>query len=82
MKYALTVSLILAVSGIALANAGGITNANKAAQRVADASNACLINCASENESCKRVCPTAYNVPCLSACDNQAQFCRQACQNK
>ena len=79
MKFAAIVVLILVISGVAPAGAGDDANANKAARRVADASNACLINCASENESCKRVCSTTYNVSCISACDNQAQFCKQAC---
>ena len=47
---------------------------------VAESANACLVNCASQNDSCKRVCPTTYSGPCISACDNQAQFCRQSCQ--
>jgi hypothetical protein len=50
--------------------------------RVAGALNVCLINCASDNVSCKRLCPATYNGPCISACDNQAQFCRQNCQQK
>jgi hypothetical protein len=79
VKYALMATLILVLSGVAPANAGGAVNGDKAARRIADASNACLINCASESESCKRLCPTTYNVPCVSACDNQAQFCKQAC---
>ena len=54
----------------------------KAGPKVADAANACLINCASQNNSCKRMCPTTYSGPCMSACDNQAQFCRQSCQPK
>ena len=52
----------------------------RAAWRVAQSANACLINCANENEACKRLCSATYNVPCVSACDNQAQFCRQNCQ--
>jgi hypothetical protein len=55
---------------------------NKARWRVAESANVCLVNCASENDSCKRMCPPTYSVPCMSACDNQAQFCRQACQQK
>ena len=50
--------------------------------RVADSGSACLANCSYQNESCKRVCPTTFNVPCLSACDSQAQTCRQGCQMK
>ncbi len=54
----------------------------KVVWRVAQAANACLINCASESDSCKRVCPATYSGPCISACDNQAQFCRQNCQRR
>jgi hypothetical protein len=54
----------------------------KVAWRVAQAGNACLVNCASENDSCKRLCSATYNVPCFSACDNQAQFCRQNCERR
>jgi cbb3-type cytochrome oxidase subunit 3 len=54
----------------------------KARWRVAQSANACLINCASQNDSCKRMCPSSYSGPCLSACDNQAQFCQQNCQRR
>jgi hypothetical protein len=54
----------------------------KASWKVADAASACLMNCASQNDSCKRMCPTTYSGPCNAACDNQAQFCRQSCQQK
>jgi len=50
--------------------------------QMAQSANACLINCASQNDSCKRMCPSSYSGPCLSACDNQAQFCQQNCQRK
>jgi hypothetical protein len=50
--------------------------------RVADSSDACFANCANQNASCKRVCPTTFNTPCLSACDSQLQICRQGCQLK
>jgi hypothetical protein len=48
--------------------------------RIADSSDACFANCSNQNASCKRVCPTTFNTPCLSACDSQAQTCRQSCQ--
>ncbi|MGJ4892989.1 hypothetical protein ACQR0Z_27935 [Bradyrhizobium sp. HKCCYLS3077] len=54
----------------------------KSPWRLAESGNACLINCASQTDACKRVCPTSYSGPCLSACDNQAQFCQQSCQRK
>jgi hypothetical protein len=79
MKSVVIVTLILALSGVTPAKAAA---ENKVVRRVADASDICLANCASENRSCKSVCPTTYSVPCVSACDNQAQFCRQTCQRK
>ena len=50
--------------------------------RVSESANICLVNCSSQNDSCRRVCPTTYAGPCLSACDNQAQVCQQSCQRK
>lgn len=46
------------------------------------ASDACFANCADQNASCKRVCPTTLSTPCLSGCDFQAQICQQSCQNR
>lgn len=46
------------------------------------ASDACFANCADQNASCKRVCPTTLSTPCLSGCDIQAQTCRQSCQSR
>lgn len=40
----------------------------------------CLANCASQNESCRRVCPITLGSTCLNACDSQAQTCRQNCR--
>jgi len=79
MRYASTVVVLFALLGLASAQADA---GNRVGPRVADATDACLINCSSENASCKRVCPTTYNVPCITACDSQAQFCRQNCQRK
>lgn len=79
MKAAAIATLVLVLAGGVPAGAGV---ANKVSWRVADSTNTCLINCASGNKSCKRLCPTTYNVPCISACDNQAQFCRQACERR
>ena len=76
MKSATIAILALILSGAAVANAG------KTGWRVAQSADACLVSCASQNDSCKRMCPTSYNGPCMSACDNQAQFCRQSCQQK
>lgn len=82
MKSVFILTLILLVSGVTLAGAGEAASVTRGARRVADASDVCLANCASENRSCKSACPTTYSVPCVSACDNQAQFCRQACQGR
>lgn len=79
MKCALTVVVIFALSGMAPSEAGAAT---KIGLRVADAADACLVNCSSENASCKRACPTTFNGPCINACDSQAQFCTQNCQRK
>lgn len=71
--------LLLILASTAVSDAGW---GARAAWRVAQSANACLTNCASQNDSCKRICPTTYNGPCISACDNQAQVCRQACQGR
>jgi hypothetical protein len=51
--------------------------------RVADATtDACMANCATQNASCQRVCPTTLSAPCVSSCEAQAQTCRQSCQTR
>lgn len=78
MKLALCAVLSLALIGTA---AAGQSNVSFGKLRLADAtSDACLANCASQNDSCKRVCPTTLGAPCQSACDSQAQTCRQGCR--
>ena len=79
MKFVVFATLfcVATMGPTASASLGG-----KSVWRVAQAENACLISCANENDSCKRLCPTTYSVSCISACDNQAQFCRQNCQRK
>jgi hypothetical protein len=72
-------AIVALLPGIASANS---TLQSKTAWRVAESANACLTNCASQNDACRRTCPTTYSGPCTGACDNQAQFCRQACQQK
>jgi hypothetical protein len=79
MKSILAAAVISALSGTATA---GQTVSLKALLRVADSSEACVANCANQADACKRVCPTTYNVPCLSACDSQAQTCRQGCRGR
>jgi hypothetical protein len=78
MKSALAAALVLALAGTAFAQTGTDLRTRL---RLADAtSDACMANCSNANASCKRVCPTTFNAPCLSACDSQAQTCRQGCQ--
>jgi hypothetical protein len=80
MKFAFGAGLLLSLIGPALAEPG---IAVKSKWRFADAAaDACFANCANENASCKRVCPTTLSTPCLSACDSQMQTCRQSCQNR
>jgi hypothetical protein len=78
MKAAIFVILTL-LPGVAFAD---YRLENKANWRVAESASACLINCSSLNDACRRMCPATYNGPCISACDNQAQVCKQACQQK
>jgi hypothetical protein len=79
MKLATIAALVLMLSVAALADPGA---GRKSTWRVAESANACLINCANQSDSCKRLCPATYNGPCATACENQAEFCRQACQQK
>ena len=80
MKLALSAALFLALIGSAVA---GQSNVSIGKLRLADAaSDACFANCASQNDACKRVCPTTLGAPCQSACDSQAQTCRQSCQSQ
>ncbi|MEH2628616.1 hypothetical protein V1292_006671 [Bradyrhizobium sp. AZCC 1719] len=80
MKLALCAALSLLLIGTASA---GQNNVSIGKLRLADAATAaCLANCASQNDACKRVCPTTLGAPCQSACDSQAQTCRQGCQNR
>jgi hypothetical protein len=75
-------ALAVAVSGTVIGTFANAESRRKASWRFADAVNACLIDCANEEQSCKRLCPATYNTPCMAACDNQAQFCRLNCQRK
>ena len=80
MKLVLCAALSLLMIGTA---AAGQSNFSPVKLRLADAaSDACFANCASQNDACKRVCPTTLGAPCQSACDSQAQTCRRSCQNK
>jgi hypothetical protein len=78
MKYALGAAFLVYLAGTAAAGSVGFSKL-----RFADAaSDACFANCASENASCKRVCPITFSTPCLSACDSRLQTCRQGCQKR
>ena len=78
MKFVFCAVLSLAFIGTA---AAGQDNVSIGKLRLADAaSDACLANCASQNDSCKRVCPTTLGAPCQASCDSQAQTCRQGCR--
>jgi len=78
MKSALAAALVLALAGTAFA---APATDIRTRLRVADAAaDACMANCSSTNAACKRVCPTTFNTPCLSACDSQMQTCRLGCQ--
>ncbi|AUC99075.1 hypothetical protein QU42_25980 [Bradyrhizobium sp. UASWS1016] len=77
-----TLGIVLLVS-MAFAPALASENFSRARLRVADAtSDACLANCATQDASCQRICPTTLRSPCVSACESQAQTCRQACQSQ
>ena len=79
MKFVLSVVLSLSLCSASLAG----SQSSPIRLRMADAtSDACLANCATQNASCKRVCPTTLSTPCLNACDSQAQTCRQSCQSR
>ena len=78
MKLALAMSITVALLGPAL----GEPNPKMSKIRVADSADAaCFANCASQNASCKRVCPATFSTPCLSACESQYQSCSRGCQS-
>lgn len=77
MKRAICAASILCLFEVVAASAASTR------LRVADAAaDACFANCANANAACRRVCPATFSTPCLSACDSQAQTCRQGCQSK
>lgn len=78
MKLVLVALFLASLTGAA---AAGTSSFSKL--RFADAAtDACFANCTDANNSCKRVCPTTFSSPCISACDSQAQTCRQSCRNR
>ena len=75
-----TAFLFLVAMGPSLTASGA---ASKGKLQFADAAaDACLRSCATENESCKRVCPTTFSTPCLNSCDSRMQTCREGCQRR
>jgi hypothetical protein len=77
MRLALCIVLIGLLAGPAVADQ------HRNRLRVADATtDACLANCATQNASCQRVCPTTLSAPCVSSCEAQAQTCRQSCRRQ
>jgi hypothetical protein len=80
MKLALAAAILFSMVGFAAAGTGPVSIGKL---RLADAtSDACFANCANQNASCKRVCPTTFSTPCLGACDSQMQTCTQSCQSR
>ena len=80
MKLALALLVFLSMVGTA---AAGTNPVSIGKLRLADAaSDACFANCANQNASCKRVCPTTFSTPCVNACDSQMQTCTQSCQGR
>jgi hypothetical protein len=81
MKTLLAAFAVVLLSTLAC-QATGTTNMSIGRYRVADNADACVANCANQAASCKRVCPTTFNTPCLNACDGQQQTCQQGCQRR
>jgi hypothetical protein len=71
----LVISAVLAFSFATAATA----QPNGAQTKIAQAANACLANCANQDASCRRSCPSTLSGPCLSSCDAQTRSCRQGC---
>jgi hypothetical protein len=80
MKFTLATAVLLALLGTAFADSGS-TGASKL--RLAQGSSqACMSNCSTQAESCKRACPATFSTPCLNSCDSQAQTCTRGCQTR
>jgi hypothetical protein len=80
MKRAFVVTATLVLLGIAPANAG--PDQSGRLRLAQSSSQACMSNCSTQAESCKRACPQTFSTPCLNACDSQAQTCSRSCQTK
>jgi hypothetical protein len=79
MRFAMGFGLLVLLLASATAGTSGSDNKQRLAAGSADA---CLANCANQNASCKRVCPTTLSTPCLSNCDSQMQTCTQGCRSQ
>ena len=80
MRFALGAAFLISLFGTA---AAGTSATATSKFRFADATlDSCLANCASQDASCKRVCPTTLSTPCLSSCDSQAETCKLSCQRR
>ena len=70
--------LVCAVLAFSFATATA-AQPNGAQIKIAQAANACLASCASQDAACRRSCPSTLSGPCLSSCDAQTRTCRQGC---
>jgi hypothetical protein len=75
MKYFLAAIFVFISALCVNAQTGGSSQNGNSRANV----EACLSRCASAATSCQAVCPKTFSGPCLSSCDTQAQYCRQAC---
>lgn len=73
MKFLVSAALALMFVTAAAAQPNG------AQTKIAQAANACLATCASQDAACRRSCPATLSGPCLSSCDAQTRSCRQGC---
>ncbi len=75
--------LLTAMVVVVFASTADAEPARPAKLRLAGAqTDACVASCATQNASCKRVCPTTLSAPCVNSCDSQMQTCVQSCQNR
>lgn len=75
--------LVICVTLLGLLATPALADQHRNRLRIADATtDACLANCATQNASCQRVCPTTLATPCISSCQAQAQTCVQSCRRQ
>jgi hypothetical protein len=80
MKFGLVTPVLLALVAVAWAEGG--SRGSGRLQLAQGSPDACMANCSSQAETCKRTCPTTFSTPCLNSCDSQAQTCARGCQAK